>query len=88
VNGFVMTTMGMSWLEPVGFIPVVPLVRRAEISIFRQLCRNDPASRLLGGVVRHDPSERRQTRAEAIVLSGAMLKGSTSTFWNNGQWSG
>ena len=25
-------------------------------------------------------------RAEAIALSGAMLKESASTFWNNGQW--
>jgi hypothetical protein len=27
-----------------------------------------------------------EARAEAIVLSGAMLKESASTFWNNGQW--
>ena len=27
-----------------------------------------------------------EVRAEAIVLSGAMLKESATTFWNNGQW--
>ena len=27
-----------------------------------------------------------EARAEAIMLSGAMLKESASTFWNNGQW--
>jgi len=27
-----------------------------------------------------------EARAEAIVLSGAMLKESAGTFWNNGQW--
>jgi len=27
-----------------------------------------------------------EARAEAIVLSGSMLKESATTFWNNGQW--
>ena len=27
-----------------------------------------------------------EARAEAIMLSGAMLKESASTFWNNGAW--
>jgi hypothetical protein len=29
-----------------------------------------------------------EARAEAIVLSGSMLKESATTFWNNGQWQG
>ena len=27
-----------------------------------------------------------ETRAEAIVLSGAMLREAGGKFWNNGQW--